>query len=38
MKKHEIVFSIMKIPLDFSIVFLGFLVSREIREVTDLIP
>lgn len=38
MKKHEIVFSIIKIPLDFCVVVVGFFVAKEIRLVTDLIP
>ena len=38
MKKHEILFSILKIPLDFTVVVLSFFVAREIRLVTDLIP
>ncbi len=38
MKKHEILFSILKIPLDFAVVVLSFFVAREIRLVTDLIP
>lgn len=38
MKKHEIIFSIVKIPLDFCIVIVWFFVAREIRLVTDLIP
>ena len=38
MKKHEIIFSIIKLPLDFFIIFLVFFLSREIRLITDLIP
>ena len=38
MKKHEIIFSIIKIPLDFFIVFISFFIARQLREVTDLIP
>ena len=38
MKKHEIIFSIIKLPLDFLIIFLVFFISREIRLITDLIP
>lgn len=38
MKKHEITFSIIKIPLDFLTVFLSFFIAKELREVTDLIP
>ncbi len=38
MKKHEIIFSILKIPLDFIIVIGSFFIAREIRLVTDLIP
>lgn len=38
MKKHEIIFSIIKLPLDYVIVFGSFFIAREIRLVTDLIP
>gem|GEM_PF-6278267 len=38
MKKYEIIFSIIKIPLDFFIVFSVFFLSRDIRTFTDLIP
>ncbi len=38
MKKHEIIFSIIKIPLDFFIVFFVFFLARDIRQFTDLIP
>jgi hypothetical protein len=38
MKKHELTFSIAKIPLDFMIVFFSFFLAKSLREVTDLIP
>lgn len=38
MKKHEITFSVIKIPLDFCIVFSSFFIARSLREITDLIP
>jgi len=38
MKKHEILFSTIKVPLDFCIVFLCFFLARKVRLVTDLIP
>ena len=38
MKKHEILFSAIKVPLDFAIVFLCFFLARKIRLITDLIP
>ena len=38
MKKHEIIFSTIKVPLDFAIVFISFFLAREIRLKTDLIP
>ena len=38
MKKHEILFSAIKVPLDFMIVFLCFFLARKIRLITDLIP
>lgn len=38
MKHHELTFSIIKVPLDFMIIWLSFFIAREIRLVTDLIP
>jgi len=38
MKKHEIIFSTLKLPLDFILVVVSFFVAREIRLITDLIP
>ena len=38
MKRHEIIFSIIKVPLDFVIIYLTFFLARDIRWVTDLIP
>ena len=38
MKKHEIIFWVIKLPLDFIIIFISFFISREIRLITDLIP
>jgi len=38
MKKYEIILSIIKIPLDFIIIFFAFFIAREIRLITDLIP
>ena len=38
MKKHEIIFSILKLPLDFLLVVMSFFIAREIRLITDLIP
>lgn len=38
MKKHEIIFSAVKVPLDFFIIFLCFFLAREVRLITDLIP
>ncbi len=38
MKKHEIIFSTIKLPLDAIIVFVSFFIGREIRLITDLIP
>jgi len=38
MKKHEILFSAIKVPLDFFIVFLCFFLARKVRLITDLIP
>lgn len=38
MKRHEILFSIAKIPLDFLIIFTSFFISKNIREINDFIP
>lgn len=38
MKKHEILFSIIKIPLDFFIIFSSFFISKNLREINDLLP
>ncbi len=38
MKKHEIIFSVIKLPLDFILVVASFFIAREIRLITDLIP
>ena len=38
MKKHEIIFWVIKVPLDFIIIFFSFFIAREIRLITDLIP
>ena len=38
MKRHEILFGIAKVPLEFGIVLGAFFVARAIREATDLIP
>jgi len=38
MKKHEIIFWVIKVPLDFLIIFLSFFIARKIRLITDLIP
>ena len=38
MKKHEIIFSTLKLPIDFCIVLLSFFMAKALREVTDLIP
>ncbi len=38
MKKYEIILSIIKIPLDFIVIFFSFFIAREIRLITDLIP
>lgn len=37
MKKHEIIFSIIKVPLDFIIVFLSFFIARELRLINNLL-
>jgi exopolysaccharide biosynthesis polyprenyl glycosylphosphotransferase len=38
MKKHELIFWSLKVPLDFLIIFSAFFLAREIRLMTDLIP
>ncbi|MCP4522751.1 MAG: sugar transferase [Candidatus Gracilibacteria bacterium] len=38
MKKHELIFGFLKVPLDFIIIFGAFFLAREIRLITDLIP
>lgn len=38
MKKHELIFWAVKVPLDFLIIFGSFFAAREIRLITDLIP
>ncbi len=38
MKKHEIIFGLVKIPLDFLVVFWSFFLARNIREVNDFVP
>ena len=38
MKKYEIIFWIIKVPLDFLTIILSFFIAKKIRLVTDLIP
>ncbi len=38
MKHHELIFSIIKIPFDFVILWSAFFLAKEIRLITDLIP
>lgn len=38
MKRHEIIFSTIKIPLDFLVIWGAFFLAKEIRLITDLIP
>lgn len=38
MKKQDIIFPALKLPLDFIIIFISFFIAREIRLLTDLIP
>ncbi len=38
MKKHEIIFSLLKLPLDFLIIFLSFFIARDLREINDFVP
>ena len=38
MNKSDIVFSTLKVPIDFLIIFWSFFIARELRLITDLIP
>lgn len=38
LKKHEITFSIIKVPLDFITIVWSFFIAKKLREITDLIP
>jgi hypothetical protein len=38
MKRHELFFGIIKVPIEGLIVFLAFFLARDLRRVTDLIP
>ncbi len=38
MKKHELIFWSLKVPLDFLLIFGAFFLAREIRLITDWIP
>lgn len=38
MKRHEIIFSILKVPFDFIIIFSSFFLAKEIREINDFVP
>ncbi|NDK19352.1 sugar transferase [Candidatus Gracilibacteria bacterium] len=38
MKRHELFFGIIKVPIEAGIIFLAFFLARDIRLVTDLIP
>jgi len=38
MKKHEIIFSIIKIPFDFIIIFSSFFLAKKLREIENFIP
>lgn len=38
MKRHELIFSTLKVPLDFLIMWGAFFIAREIRLISDLIP
>ncbi|MDF1683014.1 MAG: hypothetical protein P1U46_04900 [Patescibacteria group bacterium] len=38
MKKQDIIFPAMKLPLDFLIIIASFFIARELRLITDLIP
>ena len=38
MKHHELIFSIVKIPLDFVVIWGAFFIAKEVRAMTDMIP
>jgi hypothetical protein len=38
MKRHEIIFSILKVPFDFIIIFSSFFIAKYIREINDFVP
>lgn len=38
MKRHELIFWVIKVPLDFIIIFLWFFLAKQIRLITDFIP
>ena len=38
MKKYEIIFWVLKVPLDFIIILVSFFIAKEIRLITDLTP
>ncbi|QFR39454.1 sugar transferase [Candidatus Gracilibacteria bacterium 28_42_T64] len=38
MKKYEIIFGAIKVPLDFIIIFFAFFISRQIRLIHDFVP
>ncbi len=38
MKKHEIIFGLVKIPFDFFIIFGSFFLARNLREINDFVP
>ncbi len=38
MKKHEIIFGVLKVPLDFLIILGSFFIAKKIRSITDLVP
>lgn len=38
MKKHEILFSLVKVPLDGIIIFSSFFLARNLREINDFVP
>lgn len=38
MKKHEILFSLAKVPLDFVVVFGSFFIAKNLRESNDFLP
>jgi lipopolysaccharide/colanic/teichoic acid biosynthesis glycosyltransferase len=38
MKRHELLFSVLKVPFDFVLIFSSFFIARALREINDFVP